>query len=156
MKFIDIILENSQEKLAKLYNPAYKASLNPENGITIQNKSAYHVIRDCATIAHGYLPVYIFETYKNPFTDLKAKFKKEDIVEFINASEKTIANKHLLCIILDRYNKTKTLPDIIKSVESETNDPYGDYGSESSENFNSNNKSSDPYNILCEAFGVNI
>ena len=35
MKFIDIILQNSQAKEAKLVGPATKASTNPETGVTI-------------------------------------------------------------------------------------------------------------------------
>jgi hypothetical protein len=50
MKFIDIILQNSQAKEAKLYGPATKASTNPETGVTILNPAAFHVIRDCANI----------------------------------------------------------------------------------------------------------
>jgi hypothetical protein len=158
MNFINIIINNSQEKLAKLYTPAYKASLNPENGITIQNKSAYHVIKDCAQMAYDYLPIYIFEKYKNPFIELKGKFKKEDIVEFTISSKGVIANRHLLCIIIDRYLKgeiTKTYTtDTIKDIE--PNDPYGEYGSDSFETINKNNTTMDPYDILCEAFGVNL
>jgi hypothetical protein len=156
MKFIDIIIENSTEKMAKLYNPAYKASSNPENGITIQNKSAYHVIKDCAQIAHKYLPIFIFETYKNPFVQLKGKFTKENIVEFISSSKKDIANRHLLCIIIDRYGKSETTKTFSSNIinDIEPNDPYGDYGSDSFEINNRNDNSTDPYDILCDAFDV--
>ena len=65
MKFIEIILENSKSKEAKLFSPAKKAANNPETGITIQNKSAYHV------------PHYIFANYDCPFTELSGKFKKK-------------------------------------------------------------------------------
>ena len=102
MKFLEIIIENSTEKLAKLYKPAYKASQNPENGITIQNKSAYHVIKDCAYVAHLYLPIYCFEEYINPFLQLKGKFKKSDIEEFVKSTKTQKVNAFLLNLILQK------------------------------------------------------
>ena len=77
MEFVNIILQNSNLKEAKLYGAAQKAATNPEIGITIQNKAAYHVIKDCATIAMCYLPHLVFGSYVNPFESLKGKFKKE-------------------------------------------------------------------------------
>ena len=56
MEFLKIILQNSNLKEAKLYGAAQKAATNPEIGITIQNKAAYHVIKDCAAITMSYLP----------------------------------------------------------------------------------------------------
>jgi hypothetical protein len=158
MNFINIIVENSKEKIAKLYKPAIKANDNPENGITIQNKSAYYVIKDCAEVAKDYIPLIVFETYKNPFEDLMGKFTKEDIAEFLIFTKTNIASKHLLLIISEEYNKLKTKkinkPDTIHIMDS--SDPYGEYGSESFELVNTSDSSSDsPFNILCEAFGVN-
>jgi len=71
MRFVEIILENSTAKEAKLYNAARKAYQNPEIGITIQNKAAYHVIRDCAGITTKYLVHYVFGCYADPFVELK-------------------------------------------------------------------------------------
>lgn len=158
MKFLEIIVENSKEKIAKLYKPAYKASQNPENGITIQNKSAYYVIKDCAEVAKDYIPLIIFETYKNPFEELMGKFTKEDITKFLIFAKTNIASKQLLLIITEEYKKLKTKninkSDAIHIMDS--SNPYGEYGSESFEFVNTSDNSSDsPFNILCEAFGVN-
>jgi hypothetical protein len=101
MKFIDIIVENSKIKEAKLFVPAKKAANNPETGITIQNKSAYHVIKDCANITIKYLPHYIFANYEDPFTELFGKFKRKDIEEFISHTENDIVLKQLLILILE-------------------------------------------------------
>ena len=79
MKFIDIILQNSQAREAKLLNPATKASTNPETGVTIVNPAAFHVIRDCAKLTVKYLPHYVFGLYANPFEVLKGKFEYNDV-----------------------------------------------------------------------------
>jgi len=162
MKFIEIIIENSTEKLAKLYKPAYKASQNPENGITIQNKSAYHVIKDCAKIAYMYLPIYCFEQYTSPFLQLKGKFKKSDIEEFVQSTKTEKINQFLLNLIiqkLDDVNKKQTFDDF--SGDLEPIDPYGEYGlvSDTRQYVNQYSKISDDsfylVNLLCEKFDVN-
>lgn len=156
MNFNNIIVENSKEKIAKLYKPAIKANNNPENGITIQNKSAYYVIKDCAEVAKDYIPLIVFETYKNPFEDLMGKFTKEDIAQFLIFTKTNIASKHLLFFIFEEYKKQKSekinKPDVIHNIDS--NDPYGEYGSFESVNI-SNSSSNSSFDILCEAFGVN-
>jgi hypothetical protein len=161
MKFLEIIIENSTEKLAKLYKPAYKASQNPENGITINNKSAYHVIKDCAYIAHLYLPIYCFEEYSSPFLQLKGKFKKSEIEEFVQSTKTQKVNAFLLNLILQKLNKKEekqTVQDFSNDLE--PNDPYGEYGLESDtrQYVNQYNKISDDsfysVNTLCEAFNV--
>ena len=83
MKFVDILVENSDLKESKLLQAANKAYNKPDTGITIQNKGAYNVIKDCANITLKYLPHYIFGSYVNPFSALKGKFKKPDIEEFV-------------------------------------------------------------------------
>ena len=158
MRFLEIIIENSSEKFAKLYSPSLKASQNPENGITIQNKSAYHVIKDCAYIAHLYLPVHIFQYYIDPFNQLKGKFKKTEIQEFVDSVKTNKINEYLLNIILQRFDKNLKIESKkeIFSGDLETSNPYGEYG------FDTDNKqpisqvstSNDTVNTLCEIFGV--
>jgi hypothetical protein len=162
MKFIEIIIENSTEKLAKLYKPAYKASQNPENGITIQNKSAYHVIKDCAYIAHLYLPIYCFEQYINPFIELKGKFKKSEIEEFVKSTKNEKINEFLLNLILQKLDTIDKKQPVEKfSNDLEPIDPYGEYGLESNtkQYVNQYSKMSDGsiylVDILCEKFDVN-
>jgi hypothetical protein len=165
MTFINIILENSSDKLAKLYGPAFKASQNPENGITIHNKSAYHVIKDCADIAHKYIPLYVFGEYLEPFSKLKGKFKKSDIVEFVQSTKKITRNEHLLCLIIHKSNEKNKAQEAltIKTNTFDSSDPYGDYGSGSGvedtkkyvNQYNPMNDS-DTIQLLCELFDVSI
>jgi len=163
MTFINIILENSSDKLAKLYGPAFKASQNPENGITIQNKSAYHVIKDCATLARSYIPLYVFEQFENPFSSLKYKFSRQNIKEFVQSTKKINENYHLLCVILDKIENIKKVQEepilLEEENDSNINDPYGEYGVDN-DNKKYLNQYKQPSNdneivdLLCESFGV--
>jgi hypothetical protein len=131
MKFIEVILENSKLKEAKLFAPAKKAANNPETGITIQNKSAYHVIKDCANITIKYLPLYVFAHYDCFFTELSGKFKRKDIEEFVSGAEKDIVLNQLLILILElNGGLVGETPKVSVSDNSdfEINDPYGEYG----------------------------
>lgn len=130
MRFIEIILENSKAKEARLYNAAKKAYQNPEIGITIQNKAAYHVIKDCAGLTVRYLAHFAFGSYVDPFTDLKGKFTRAEIQNFITVSESDFVLKQLLDVILAKGNSqlnSKT-PEVRNEGRNETNDPYGEYG----------------------------
>lgn len=157
MKFIDIILQNSQAKEAKLYGPSKKASEKPETGIVIQNPSAFHVIKDCATLANKYLPHYVFGLYANPFEVLKGKFSKADVVEFVQSANSDIVLYQLLTLILEKsrtvigdYNTAETVPSAIPTATS--SDPYGEY--ESYVPVSTNMKSTDTVSIICTAFHV--
>lgn len=163
MTFINIILENSSDKLAKLYGPAFKASQNPENGITIQNKSAYHVIKDCATIARSYIPLYVFEEYINPFSTLKGKFTRTNISEFVHSTKTIKPNYHLLCVILNKIENSKKEnhqeEPVLLQEETNNDDPYGDYGlnNDTKKYINQYKQPSNDNEIvelLCESFGI--
>lgn len=157
MNFINTILKNSQIKEAKLYGPSKKASESPETGITIQNPSAYHVIKDCATMAHKYLPHFVFGHYANPFEVLKGKFTKADIEEFVTQANSDIVMYQLLSLILE---KIKKLPgyqldiDVSPTIaQASSNDPYGDYESYTSLP-TQQPKKLDTVSMICSAFGV--
>lgn len=160
MKFIEILLKNSQIKEGKLYGPSKKASESPETGVVIQNPAAYHVIKDCATLAHKYLPHYIFGHYANPFEVLKGKFTKADIVEFVDAANSDIVCHQLLCLILDKIRKTTNLLDgqNITNIQSfnvnqiSSSDPYGEYESYTAPI--QTPKQSDTVSIICDVFSV--
>jgi len=132
MKFIEKIIECSHVKEAKLYGPAKKASQSPETGIIIQNPVAFHVIRDSATIASKYLPLFVFGHYANPFDALSGKFTRRDIEEFIASTNSDIHNFQLLTLILEKIKKTMpkqtSAPNMVTSPSS-ADDPYGDYES---------------------------
>jgi len=145
MKFIDIILQNSQAKEAKLIGPASKASTNPETGVTIVNPAAYHVIKDCAKMTIKYVPHYVFGLYANPFELLKGKFQYNDVVEFVKAAFSDMVLNQLLVLILEKIKKSSS------SLGGSDSDPYGDY-----ESYNYTDKEQSAISLICEAFGVNI
>lgn len=159
MRFIEILLENSKIKEAKLFAPAKKAANNPETGITIQNKSAYHVIKDCANITIKYLPHYVFANYECPFTELSGKFKRKDIEEFVSGAEKDIVLNQLLILILELNGglvEENPKVSIVEGNDSDFNDPYGEYGSGFDEQSNKNEttNNSSVVETLCKLFDV--
>lgn len=158
MKFIEVILSNSTVKEAKLYPASKKASLKPDTGVTILSQSAYHVIKDCATIAHRYLPIFIFGQYQDPFQALKGKFKKSDIEEFLASANSDFVHYQLLSLILERIGK-KPEPEKaeVKPIQDITgDDPYGEYGYgiEETPVINTTQTNTNALDILCQAFGV--
>jgi hypothetical protein len=158
MKFIEILLQNSTVKEAKLYTAAKKASLKPDTGVTIVNQAAYHVIKDCATITYRYLPIYIWGQYQDPFQALKGKYQRQDIQEFLIVANSDFVYHQLLSLILDKIGKEPE-PQDSKQIISDfmPDDPYGDYGSTAYEETTqqiSNAKNIPTLDLLCEAFGV--
>jgi hypothetical protein len=160
MKFIQIILENSTVTESKLYDPSKKASVNPHTGITIQNRSAYHVIKDCATIAYRYIPIFVFGQYPDPFKALNGKFKRSDIEEFISSANSNFVHEQLLSLIL---SKIETDGYVHKEEDTNTTtnftvnekDPYGEYGMSSEQPAPAPIKASNStLDILCEAFNA--
>lgn len=145
MKFIDIILQNSQAKEAKLVGPATKASTNPETGVTILNPAAFHVIRDCAKLTTKYLPHYVFGLYANPFEVLKGKIEYNDVVEFVKAALSDMVLNQLLVLITEKIKKSSS------TLGGTDSDPYGDY-----ESYNVVDKEQTAVVLICQAFGVNI
>jgi len=131
MRFLEVILENSELKEAKIYNAAKKAAKNPETGITINNKSAYHVIRDCANITLHYLPHFVFGGYENPFLELSGKLTRSDILQFVFEVERNPFMKQLLNIIIGKANELN-IPSVGNQNsfhdDFDSADPYGEYG----------------------------
>ncbi len=159
MKFIETILQCSQIKEAKLYGAAKKAAESPETGVIIQKPAAFHVIRDCATLAYKYLPHYVFGHYANPFEVLKGKFTKRDIEEFLASANSDIVNFHLLALILEKIRKstniqTTAVPEqqINLKTALSSDDPYGDYESYGAEEVQV--VQLDNLTLLCRAFNV--
>jgi len=159
MKFLEIILNNSTVKEAKLYTAAKKAGIKPDTGVTIQNQSAYHVIKDCAKITQLYLPLYIFGQYQNPLQALKGKFTKVEIQEFLSSANSDFVNHQLLCLILEKIKKDLDIDEPKQTVvvqEVSSDDPYGDYGYSPSEPVITTitNSDSSTLDLLCQAFEV--
>lgn len=136
MSFEDKIIANSKIKQAKLMRPAKIASKKPDNGVTIVNKSAYFVIRDCADVTQKYLTLLCYGSYADPIADLRGKFVERDIIDFVSRSQadENAHLRHLLYVIFTDvarkeglYNKT-TPPEPVKlDLSEDTDDIYGDY-----------------------------
>jgi hypothetical protein len=159
MKFIEILLNNSTVKEAKLYSAAKKASQKPDTGVNIINQSAYHVIKDCATIAYKYLPHYVFGQYQDPFQALKGKFQRNDIQDFLTVANSDFVYHQLLSLILDKIDKDPEPPESKTKINDfvPTDNPYGEYGSDSYEEAIpqvSNSKNMSTLDLLCDAFDV--
>jgi hypothetical protein len=157
MKFIEILLNNSTVKEAKLYTAAKKASQKPDTGVTITNKSAYHVIKDSATIAYQYLPHYIWGQYQDPFQALRGKFKKQEIQEFLTASNSDFVYHQLLSLILSKIGKDVKLQEPKQPISDIVpDDPYGDYSSSAYEETFAIVPQNDvsTLDLLCKEFGV--
>lgn len=165
MEFIQILLQNSNLKEAKLYSAAQKAATNPEIGITVQNKAAYHVIKDCAAITMHYLPHLVFGSYLNPFESLKGKFSRESIAEFVKLAETTVSLNQLMHVIISKAQKMNILtteqkdelPDIKLDVRDVSmDDPYGEYGvidNHIKPQKTTTITSMTPFEQLCKVFG---
>ncbi len=157
MKFIEVLLENSSLKQAKLYKAAKRASADPSIGITVNNQAAAHVIKDSALIAVDYIPLLVFSSYSNPFVELKGKFSKEDVIEFVKASTNQLPLHQLLIIILEKVKRLVPQACASKKVQVEQtasdilmDDPYNDYYSEKVQ---VEAKEKTIEEVLCEAFG---
>lgn len=157
MKFIDVILNNSDLNEAKLYSAAHKCLDKPDTGITIQHKGAYNVIRDCAKVTTRYLPHYIFGAYTKPFQTLKGKFTKPDIEEFVKKSRDDYALNQLLSIIVEKYkSENGAIEEAVNNFSENTldsNDPYGYYGMNDEIDEAPVPKMSE-VDMLCKAFSV--
>lgn len=135
----NIIMDQSKLPIVQLYPKAQKAKENPLTGIAkTTNKYVEFVIRDMAKITIGYLPIMTYGSFTDPVNQLKGKFSKKDIVDFVGRSEKTIETRQLLKLILNSAQKYQidqqlTTNDLITDHEtkdpiSQPDDIYGDYG----------------------------
>ena len=125
------ILEYSKEKQAKLLGPAKRAHKKPDIGVEINNKSAYYVIRDCAMITQKYLVLHIWGTYTDPYKDLKGKFTKDDVTDFLKRAKSDEPTKQIKDVIIsdirDKFDTTITTSSSF-DYSDEEDDIYGYYG----------------------------
>jgi hypothetical protein len=155
MKFIEVILQNSDLNQAKLYGPSHKCLDKPDTGITIQHKGAYNVIKDCAYVTTKYLPHFIFGAYTNPLAALKGKFSKLDIEEFVKKSRDDTSLHQLLLIVLDKCSTISVKKEVDFNKEEtdfQSLDPYDFYGSGNVQNVEEVNTTLSDVEILCLAF----
>lgn len=153
MNFLDIIVNNSNTREARLYPAAKKASEKPDTGVTINVPAAYNVIKDSAGMAVRYLPHFIFGSYPDPFEALKGKFTKSDVVEFVEASHRDDVIHQLLVIILDEIGAPQSASGKAVVAADATN-PYGDYESYLTSHEPVKTVVLDPVTLICQAFAV--
>lgn len=139
MKFEQKILATSKIKERNLLKPSSIAMVKPDTGVEIRKKSAYYVIRDCATLAHDYIPHKCYSSIKSPIKALSGKFTKADIIDFVARSKNSTHTKQLLWIIFSDIYKTEAddwvpPPEPLKTealeidADADGEDIYGDYG----------------------------
>lgn len=139
MNFEKKILETSKVKERKLLQPSSVAMVKPDTGVEIKKKSAYYVIRDCATIAHDYIVHKCYSSIKNPITALHGQFVKADIIDFVARSKSDKHTKQLLYIIFSDIFKIEAddwtappVPIVAEELDIDADadgeDIYGDYG----------------------------
>jgi len=139
MKFEEKILSTSKIKERMLIKPSSIAMVKPDTGVEIRKKSAYYVIRDCATIAHDYIPLKCYSSIKNPIKALNGQFTKADIIDFVARTKKNKHTRQLLFIVFSDIYKVEAeewVPPVepldTQSLDIDADatgeDIYGDYG----------------------------
>ena len=139
MNFEKKILETSKIPQRKLLHPSSVAMVKPDTGVEIKKKSAYYVIRDCATIANEYIPLKCYSSINNPISALKGVFSKADIIDFVARTKKTASTKQLLYVIFSDIYKQEAdgwtpPPEPLNAealqidADATGDDIYGDYG----------------------------
>ncbi len=139
MKFELKILDTSGIKERNLLKPSGVAMVKPDTGVDIKKKSAYYVIRDCATIAHDYIPLKCYSSIHKPIKTLHGQFTKSEIIDFVARSKNEDHTKQLLYVIFSDIYKVEadnwTPPpasvhaeDLDIDADADDEDIYGDYG----------------------------
>lgn len=134
------ILNASQSKQAALLNAAKIAATKPDTGVTVNKKSAYFVIRDCAKITEKYLVHFIWGELKNPIDKLEGVFTKADIEDFLSRARREYETQQLCTIITEdikKKNKLESTPaqvpivptvsKVLDFTELDNEKIYGDY-----------------------------
>jgi len=130
--FEEVILENSTERIAKLYGPAARAADNPDTGVEIKKKAAYYVIRDCAGITRKYLSIHVWGLFDDPVLDLKGKFTSNEVKSFLKRAETDteakLLKKLILADIKEKYEVVHTSTGTTAiSYEADADDIYSYY-----------------------------
>jgi len=139
MNFEKKILGSSEIRERGLLKPSSVAMVKPDTGVEIRKKSAYYVIRDCATIANEYIPHKCYSSLKNPIKTLIGVFTKADIIDFVARSKSNPHTKQLLWIIFSDIYKVEAdgwtpPPEPVDTqaleidADADGEDIYGDYG----------------------------
>ena len=138
MSFENKILAVSSLKQRRLMRPAAVAADQPDTGVTIENRSAYFVIRDCAMITRDYLALFIYGQLPDPFAQLEGKISEKEIIDFVARAQNEKHTQQLLNLIFVDIAKQQGTAVIeaapiaeaavsIDYSEEGIDDIYGDY-----------------------------
>jgi len=134
--FEDKVISITSSRFRNLKRPATLAASSPDTCVTILNKSAYYVIKDCADLTLKYLPHFIYSGLKDPISKLRGSVIEEEIVDFVKRSTREDHTQQLLRLILDDIQKKKAVivpvfanseSKIDFSLTGDEGDVYGDY-----------------------------
>jgi hypothetical protein len=139
MKFEAKILELSTIKERNLVGPSSIAMVKPDTGVEIRKKSAYYVIRDCATLAHDYIAHKCYASLDSPIQSLYGAFSKGDIIDFVARTKSEDHTRQLLWIIFSDIYKLEAddwspppepIPSETLEIDADAQgaDIYQDYG----------------------------
>ena len=139
MNFEKKIIATSKIKERNLLKPSSVAMLKPDTGVEIKKKSAYYVIRDCATIAHDFIPHKCYGSLDNPIEQLYGQFSKADIIDFVSRTKQHEHTKQLLYIIFSDVYKREAddwtpppapeQPEVLEiDADADGDEIYQDYG----------------------------
>ena len=139
MNFEKKILSICRIKERNLLKPSSVAMLKPDTGVEIKKKSAYYVIRDCATLAHDYIPHKCYSSLRDPINELRGQFTKADIIDFVSRTKQHEHTKQLLYIMFSDIYKLEAddwtpppapeQPEVLEiDADAEGDEIYQDYG----------------------------
>lgn len=131
--FEEVILSVANIRQGNLLIPAKLAAEKPDTGVKILKKSAYYVIKDCASITCQYVPFLAYASIDKPLEALKGFPTKEAIVDFVKRSKKEHHTNQLLTLVfadISKVSPPKVTINVDKGPEFDFNNedgPYGDY-----------------------------
>tara|TARA_B110000495_G_scaffold64587_1_gene54942 strand:+ start:1373 stop:1924 length:552 start_codon:yes stop_codon:yes gene_type:complete len=131
--FEECILDAADIRQGNLLIPARVAAEKPDTGVKILKKSAYYVIKDCASITCQYVTFLAYASLKDPLKQLKGLFTKECIIDFVGRSKEEHHTNQLLTLVfadISRVSPPKVTVNIDSGPEFDFNNedgPYGDY-----------------------------
>lgn len=131
--FEQSILDVSDIRQRNLVVPAKLAAEKPDTGVKILKKSAYYVIKDCASIACQYVTLLAYASLSDPIKQLQGAFTRESVEDFVKRSKEEHQTNQLLTLIfadISKFAPPKVTINIDKGPEFDFNNedgPYGDY-----------------------------
>lgn len=131
--FEESILECANIRQGNLLIPAKMAMEKPDTGVKILKKSAYYVIKDCASITYQYVTFLAYASIKEPLKTLKGQFTKASIIDFVKRSKTEHHTNQLLTLIfadISKVSPPKVTINVDRGPEFDFNnedEPYGDY-----------------------------